>query len=532
MRLRTAVIPSVLTLLASCVFSSSTWALDATVGNGTPASCTDSELTNAINTVQSDVQGGVVRFNCGAAFHTIISTAPKILSGLITIDGGGTIAIGGGGVGRILEVNPRANPTELTQVSLRNITLTAGNGNPFGGAILVNADTELSLDNVEISDSVAFTSGGAIATFANVILNITNSRFINNRAPNGGAIATRAVVSITGSLFTRNTATTGEGGAIQSYEQNLTVDDSSFSFNRSSHGAAIYKSDAILLVNRSTIESNFSTAGAGTIDAQASTELVIRSSRLLRNNQLAVFAKGRFVAESSLFDSNAQGALRLALPNLGASGVGARITACTFSNNFKGIGNGAAMLASADHANGRLEIENSTFANNNAMLNLGSDIFVSGSVATRVLSSTFVGARNDTSGGGSSIANQSPIPLVLRSSAIVAAQGTACSGAFSSQGANIGEASCNLTFAGNANFIADVIVGSVFNLGLSEFAYHGSAFNSYLPQLGSPLLNTHDCGSGTDGRGLSRPIGARCDTGAVERQFVEPPSILFRNGFE
>ena len=77
---------SALVLLLAIRISS---AADATVGNGLPSSCTDAALNAAINTVQSDIQGGTVSFNCGVLIggRTISVAAQKILTGVITIDG-------------------------------------------------------------------------------------------------------------------------------------------------------------------------------------------------------------------------------------------------------------------------------------------------------------------------------------------------------------------------------------------------------------------------------------------------------------
>jgi hypothetical protein len=67
---------------------------DATVGDGTPGSCTRAALQTAIN------GGGLVTFNCGASPHTIVLDQTLNLdmqsasaSLTVTIDGGNLITL-------------------------------------------------------------------------------------------------------------------------------------------------------------------------------------------------------------------------------------------------------------------------------------------------------------------------------------------------------------------------------------------------------------------------------------------------------
>jgi hypothetical protein len=71
-------------------------AADAVVGNGNPASCTETAFDNAALVTASN-GGGVITFNCGQATKTITLTTAKIVNlGNVTIDGGGRIILAAG----------------------------------------------------------------------------------------------------------------------------------------------------------------------------------------------------------------------------------------------------------------------------------------------------------------------------------------------------------------------------------------------------------------------------------------------------
>src|SRR5947209_7221271 len=70
------------------------------VGNGTPASCTESVLQAAINA------SSVVTFNCGSAAATIPLTTTLVLppTRQTVIDGGGKVTLDGGGRVRLMQL--------------------------------------------------------------------------------------------------------------------------------------------------------------------------------------------------------------------------------------------------------------------------------------------------------------------------------------------------------------------------------------------------------------------------------------------
>ena len=127
----------------------------------------------------------------------------------ITIEGNG-YTISGSGKFRIFDVDGGA-------LTILDMTLRDGDAIQGGAIRLING-ARVSATNVTFSENVAI-EGGAIATeSSNVRLDVSDSRFIGNRADrNGGALlADGGIVNISGSAFRDNRANHGGyGGAIE-----------------------------------------------------------------------------------------------------------------------------------------------------------------------------------------------------------------------------------------------------------------------------------------------------------------------------
>lgn len=519
-------------------------AADATVGNGLPSSCTEAALTSAINAVQADAQGGTVRFNCGGAIggRTINLSAQKLLTGAITIDGGGSITLNAQSNSRIFQVDPRPNPEDFTVVNLQNLVLINGfAAGGFGGAILGNAGVQLNVSNVTINNSRAGLTGGAIAMAPGSTLNVSSSSFRENTGTDGGAIATSASTQIVDSRFVLNTATgagtQGEGGAIQSYSANLGIESSIFSFNLALNGGAIYKRDAFFTLYDSQLANNTAANDGGAVFAQLGvTDVRIGDSRFIgniaTNGAGGAIRSNQLDVERALFDNNrAQngGALSIRPRNTER----ALLSDCTLSNNFAQVNGGAAEILSTE--SGVFFAYQVTSSDNTANTGSGGDFYFSGNVQARLLRSSVLNASAPIANGGGSIRSVGSNVIKLGGSLIFSRQGQDCSGGgFLSEGANVGAANCNLVHPGSAGLFApDQTVLTFSQLGLGEFGNYGGPFNNYLPEATSPALNTFRCSSSDlDARRLARNIGSNCDSGALERQLSERPAALFRNGFE
>ncbi|MBW4623161.1 MAG: hypothetical protein KME17_27865 [Cyanosarcina radialis HA8281-LM2] len=237
------------------------------VGNGTPASCTDTALNNALN------GGGNVTFNCGSRPVTVAITSTKVISRNTTIDGRNLVTISGSNSRRLFLMQ---GDIEFT---VKNLTLANGYTTDRGGAISKPVYGKLVVSNSKFNNNVSTSSkeagGGAIhggpigsvsvdrSTFTNnkagqggaiAILNsnlqVTNSSFANNQAVDrglgsgggiyiDGAWADFGKISISGSTFTNNTATSYGGGLFIAIKNNnkATVDRSRFIGNRVGGGS-------------------------------------------------------------------------------------------------------------------------------------------------------------------------------------------------------------------------------------------------------------------------------------------------------
>ena len=142
------------------------------------------------------------------------------------------------------------------RLTISNVTLTKGNSGE-GGAIRIRNGGVVTVENVTFSENSA-TAGGAIATeHYNVRLDVTDSRFLRNRADDtGGAIFTNGgVVNISGSAFQNNTAAY-YGGALDTANGRVSVSNSTFNSNQASEGGGIYVSGAETTLTHITLMNN------------------------------------------------------------------------------------------------------------------------------------------------------------------------------------------------------------------------------------------------------------------------------------
>jgi hypothetical protein len=217
------------------VNATDTSAAAATVGNGSPASCTAGALQAAINA------SGVVRFNCGAAPATIsiANTISVPTTRDTVIDGENRVTLDGGGNTRILSLeqgNYRTNMHGLTlqHIALRNGKAVGGGyvppntSNPScaygyasgsGAAVLVR-DALFHAIDVDFQNNAAATpgpdiGGGAVYALGSLDVLISGSRFSGNSGANSGALGMlQSNLRVFNSSFTGNSASgTGQNTA-------------------------------------------------------------------------------------------------------------------------------------------------------------------------------------------------------------------------------------------------------------------------------------------------------------------------------
>jgi fibronectin type 3 domain-containing protein len=188
------------------------------VGNGTPASCTESAFEQAI------AAGGVVTFNCGPSPYRLILSSTKSITQDTVIDGGNLVTLDGGGQVRQLLLNNGNFDATTPTLTLQNVTLANGHG----------------IDN---AGTGAPTGGGAIYRYGGT-LNVINSQFINNVGPASGQD------SAGGAIYSVGVGTT-------------TVVGSTFKGNQSSDGGALGNLGASVDLVNDTIQGNQATGSGG-----------------------------------------------------------------------------------------------------------------------------------------------------------------------------------------------------------------------------------------------------------------------------
>jgi hypothetical protein len=190
---------------------------DVVVGTGTPASCNETALANAL------AVGGVITFDCGAAPVSIPISSAKPVTHDTVLDGEGLVTLDGGGTTRILSV-PSSFELGTPTLTVQRLTFTRGSSvgvagddtERSGGAIWVRGGS-LHVVACSFTDNHApatgqDVAGGAIYDVGSGDVTIVGSTFIGNGASNGGAIGIlHADLTIAGTTIAENAAT-GSGG--------------------------------------------------------------------------------------------------------------------------------------------------------------------------------------------------------------------------------------------------------------------------------------------------------------------------------
>src|SRR5512135_2363005 len=263
-----------------------------TLNNG-PASAGGGQVTNCSDDTDFSNRlagGGLITFNCGTA--SILLSSTKTITTDTTINGGGSIALSGGGARRLFYVNPSVSLT------LTNIIIRDGNYPSFDGGAIYNDHGTVNIINSKLFSNTVGSgcSGGAIASFG--VLNIRGSEFAYNSAGNGGALFPRESTSFTtisGSNFhdnyTTNT-TNGWGGAMLVWNgAHMSIDSSAFVANHAQHGGALYlTSVSVLTLTSSSMAGNKALYNGGGIFNVGT--LTLNNSALSGNNAPGGFGGG------------------------------------------------------------------------------------------------------------------------------------------------------------------------------------------------------------------------------------------------
>jgi predicted outer membrane repeat protein len=454
-----------------------------TVGTGTPESCTESALRSAVE------GGGTVTFNCGGA-ATITLTKQIVIKTDTTIDGGGNITISGGGTTRLFE-----NQSNFT---IKNITLR---------------------DAYQEGDM----GGGAIQSVWRKNVTVENVKFINNQARlvpvnfdnGGGAIRVHSgVLTIRNSEFTGNRTHNSSGGAIHSMLSNVEITDSVFTDNHSTapgYSGAFYNdgtyeggTNGYITFKRNRFINNSGEGQGGGVfiflyPDQVGSKATIEESQFIGNE----------VKEGSNGDALG-GALRVGNGPVSIKNV-------LFHDNHADQQGGA--LWTGEVAN--LNITNVTMSGNSA--ELGGGLMIASSGGGTITNATI--AYNTASGHGGGIYGGSGI--TLRNT--IVAHNTAgnpwninhnCGTTYSNGGGNV-QYPARISDGNDHNCVDGAKMQDPILLPLGD---NGGGMQTHALSAESPAVNA---GTNTecpkiDQRGVARPQGDKCDSGAFELEGGAP----------
>lgn len=380
------------------------------VGSGA-GTCTEKALADAVHA------GGIITFDCGGA-ATILLHAPlnPPIDKDTTIDGAGLITLDGGGKTRLVQFNGvdfRKNKSILT---LQRLTFTGARSTGTsippapppcsqgfdvdgGGAAVLIRDGILHVIDVTFSGGAAASpgpdvAGGGVYAIGSIDVTITQSRFKDNTASNGGAVGSLfSNLTLVDDVFDHNQATGtgantidpkcmvrdgesgdgGNGGAVSidgGEDFTVQVCGCTFTGNHANAlGGALFRTPdgprAAVIVDKSTFDGNQATGGG--VLYLHHTDLTLTASTL--SNNTAEGAGAIQADDTTLTITNATFAGNRATKGLGGAialfGNGGKLRNVTFANNHADGGSG--LFGAAIAGGTTLTIDNSLFANNTSM---------------------------------------------------------------------------------------------------------------------------------------------------------------------
>ena len=473
-------------------------AADATVGTGTSGSCTEAAFDTALATVSVGA-GGTITFNCGGA-ATITFSSQKILNATnatYIIDGNNEIILDGGNSTRLFRVENGRNAS----LTLRNITLQNGRAVNYpntgddasqGGAILFGYGNDtLRIENSQFLNNVAVTNGGQWDGGGAIHIRIaqmfiSDSLFQGNSAPNGGAMNILITSgSITNTIFRQNSA----------YQTPP---------NSNGFGGAIYIDNGMLTMTGLLVENNTSyNSGAGYSNCGGSAnighETIINST--FRNNVITGTGSGAGVYNCD---------------------DGISISGTTINNNISPNHAGGFWHHSNSNPGSTAAVVNSTISNNTSGVAAGDSSTGNGAGVTSngpapmyITNSTIVG--NTTGVQGSAIrAGDGPVTItdsiIANNSSAHQWVNTQCHGTIINGGGNVQWPAVNQD--GRDATCSPVFTTADPRLGVLQD--NGGPTETHELLAGSAALDIGSCGVPTDQRGIARPAGTGCDSGAYE----------------
>ena len=417
---------------------------------------------------------------------------------LAALAGGGTVTFACSGVITLTNTIMIAADTTIDG-SGQDVTIS---GNDAVRVLAVNSGVTFNLNALTIAHGAVgdYEAGGGIS-MRDGTLTVSNSTFAGNSAHGGGGIyKAGGAATLTNSTFSGNYASqyvtsASTGGGILNDGGTLDVSDCVFSGNGAYGGAGAIDNRGALTVSASTFSGNYASSGRST------------GGGGIGNGGMATVSNSTFSGNSASGTYSAAGG---GIYNYGTLSV----SNSTFSDNrasaYWGGGGGG-----IENDGGRLAVSNSTFSGNSATSNelVGS---IGGGI--RNVDGTLTVSNSSLSGNsatyGSGIWNSGTATLT---NTIVADNrpGENCRGNPISDG------------GGNLSYPDTTCPGTNADPLLGPLQMNGGPTLTMDPGPGSAAIDAGDdaiCAAAPvnnlDQRGFTRPVGAHCDIGAVEVNYL------------
>ena len=299
-----------------------------------------------------------------------------------------------GGYGGAIYISPNANGGLI-----RNSTFVNNSASLGGGAVYNQHCEHWKVDNCTFIDNAAYGEtnhvpfGGGAIWSCEAVTKITNSTFIDNKAPYGGAL--RGAFNIYDSTFDSNNATDGNGGAIDvatyaalAYGLKLEFANSTFTNNSANgdrgdfydHGRAqggaihIFEIQEVDMYNCTCINNTADRGGAVDFYKMNVTNVdnctFVNNTAYHEGGGLAIFCSDSTFKDSIISNNNA-----------GTDGGAVWVTGdtCLF-DNVTSENNTASRGGSSYVRGSYISVENSVFNNNSAIKNESADSGLGGAL--------------------------------------------------------------------------------------------------------------------------------------------------------
>lgn len=332
------------------------------VGSGSAASCSEQALHAAVAKVNASSAGGTVLFDCGGP-HTITLTKSVFASKKMTLDGGGTVTLSGGGKVRVIELDHHLDFV-IQRIDIVDGFVKAGSENESGAGLLHPWFGTLEAIDVDFRNNHSESKdhdvgGGAIYAGGLTRAVLSGCVFEGNSGSTGGGVLSRSTnLEVSSSVFRGNSATTyaesgqyGNGGGLYidrmwlDAPKNFVMCGSVFEQNHAKvHGSALFSYNLEgtgATISSTTFVGNdmAGSPGGGTGSVYHEGVPLLLAGSTFSNNSTGQHAGGLFLG----------------------GGSDAKIENCTFDGNTT-PGNAGALWA----GNGSVDVESCTFANSSA----------------------------------------------------------------------------------------------------------------------------------------------------------------------